>query len=558
MKRSAITPGSSGVQGSGLSEQTRAGLSRVARLKILLNTDAVFKPVFPEQGPVRSFFEDEAYVLGLQDQQPVMDWCVQATAPTTLSALITDWKPRELRLNGCQGPLMIEEALSAALALEVSLQSLTLADCVALDGGDRNDAERSEDSADDCDRCVDALGNLAWTCEDMVLERCSIFSSAELQDWLQKAAEACALQRLTLCEVSGLDSGVVQRLAELLLRSRIHSLHLGQLRRCDAPAAQALARAIAGSELSHLSLTQCDLGFVQVLLATLAEQQPGERPGKLSTLRIELSIVWREQPLAESQLEAVEEQCRALRQRFPGLQIQTDIRLLGTLDDVRITDSPRFLHRLGQYLWLFKRAEAVNEAGPIEPPDPVQVEELQAEERSAEPLQRVLPPNAALRVAFYLAEGKGSALDWVQGVDRHHRKLWTSAYQHEWLVQATAPNRVVQRIQRLLTQRNTAGLFAYAQRLRAQQRTPGAVALDQLAQACAKDEGMSECFMLAFNALRTIEQAAKEARTGDLQRYAALLREHGALPTAEQLEPVLELALEQPDLLQALWAFIGD
>lgn len=540
MKRSGITTASSGLHGAGATGPLAPAPSRVARLKQLLKTDLVLDAVFPEEGPVQAFFEDDSFVRRPQDEQAIIDWCVQNTAPNTLTSLIDDWQRDSLCLKGCQGPFMIEEALSAALNQQQPLQRFSLIDCAPLDGGNRNDPERTEDSADDCDRIVTTLSHAAWSCNEIVLERCSLFSSTELQEWLQNAAESCALQRLGLCAVSGFDGTVMQQLATLLMNSQIQSLQLGQLSACDAQSGQVLAQAIGSSALHHLGLTDVDPDFLQALLGALAKL-PGQCPGQLATLHVQLSIQRREQPLrAEQQLQAVQQALDALRQRFPNLQIDARIAYRGALDDARITDRPRFLLQLGRFLWLFKRAEAL------------------AAVSSQGSLLRVLPPEAALRVAFYLSEGKGSALSWVQLIDQHHHQLWQRAYVQGWRRQLMAPERVVEGLERLLARRDAAGLFARAERLRAQSRTPPVAVLQQLAQSVAKDAHMSACFDLAFDAVRTIEAAAKEGRTADLVRYAGLLRKHGALPSTSQLEPVLELGFDDPELLRALWGFVGE
>lgn len=577
MKRSRIGSGSPVVQDTGLFGEGRAAPSRVARLKALLTTDAIFAPVFPETGPVGPFFEEESYVLQVKDQPAVLDWCAQLNAAVTVNALITEWQPTDLGLNGCAGSLVIEEALSAAQGLKQPLQTLSLVDCTALDGGDRNDPDRSEDSADDAGRCIKLLGNIAWQCPEIRLERCFLFCSDELQQWLQKAVESSALRTLTLRAVSGLNDAAMLELAALLLRSGLQSLHLGELDEVGASAGKALANAIAASALTALTVTACDAGFVQALLDTFVDlsrkepaeqatepqetldvkpdvkpdvkldEKPAERLGQLASLKIELALSQRKDPLhAEPQHDALHEQLDAVRLRFPGLEIVDRIELTDAMDEARITDRHRFLHYLGPHLQLFKRPERV----PGEPPSEAPA--------SREPRQRVLPPNAALRVGFYLSEGQGSSLRWVQEIDRHHRQLWKSAYRQEWYEQSMDPARVVQRIQRLLSKRRAVGLFAYARRLRVQQRTPKAPDLDRLAQDCANDAPMFECFNLAFNALRTIERAAEEGRVEDLLRYAALLREHGELPTLAQLEPALDLALDKPALLTALWAFVGE
>ena len=557
MKRSGIEAGHGSPKQSG---GGRPRLSRTAGIKASLSTDGVQRSEYPDSGRVREYLDSEHYQHDPKDEQAIVDWCVQRQANITLCNAIQDWRPQALSFKACRGQLVLEDALPAAL--KASTRHIALIDCAPLgsSGGASQDSDDSADGERSCEQIVDCLVALAWTGESLSMERCSLLSGPELARCWRRAAEASSLQRLSLCEVAGVDGEVLASLAQLVQTSRLQHLQLGGLTPAAQPGCVALAEAIGRSELHTLELTHNDTQLLLQLLMRLAAL-PVEFP-----LRLQRLVLLQHIPQAPDDAASGEDgeaqlvwQLAQLQARCPALVIDHDIQLVPApasqpieqsaptplhpplaIRDTGLSSHPRFLQRIGSGLRLFK----------LDPQTPVMGQPGVA--------LRVLPPLAGLRIAFELSGGDGTLLRWIRLIDRHHRALWDRASQNQQTHRDNRPARVTERIQRLLKRRDTAALFAYAVKLRAQGRTPTLAVLDQLNRGCQHDEPRRKGFVLAFNPLGQLDRLAKAQSLDELDDCVALLREHAAVPAAEALAPLISAHVDNGGVLEVLSRLLED
>lgn len=540
---------------------------------------------------MRDFLLEEAYVHRQQDEPAIIDWCVREDAQALLCHLVAEWQPKDLCLQGCVGPGLLEAVIPKAVRAGVT--HLSLSDCVH---------GKYDDSDDECDRLVQVLAQAACNCDALSLENVSLLSSGDLQSFLEFAGDRGGLTRLSLCRVSGMDDPALNQLAFLLTKSRkLEQLSLGELAPCTERTCSALAKAIADGTVKILNLQGCDprflIGFLTALNALpdgvfvpLTELNvsyviPGDAAGKATAD-------------GQQQSDDIDWQIALLLSRHGGLRCDPTVQIV-CVDKRGAAGEKDHEQRSGARTTFEVEAAGSATLGDPDAAPPGLVGTLEcfhADEPAPQPpRERVewnprvighprfvralwkrlrwglanpiegapnrwipVPDAVSLRIVFHLAAGDPLRLmRLLKALNWHHHKLWDEVYQQQLEARVRQDMRIEDKIEDLLVQGKTTELIRYAARLRKRGQVPSFRKQAEILARASTDVARREGFLWAFNPAMAIEVLlATGGRMNELFEWAQTLKEHQALPAPETLESLIEAYIDQPDVLPALYNFL--
>ena len=552
MKRSTISPYNSPPSLPTLDQQsagTSADQSRVDCVTRTLNSDFGRNIPYPPSGRVRDFLLEKTYVHDPRDEPAIIDWCVQTGAAFLLCHLIGEWRRQDLCLQGGADHKLLTSAISHAL--KAAAVNLVIANWAS----DPRDGSGDSDDDDGCDRLVMFLTRAACQCEALSLKHFSLLSSSDLCSFLALSSERASLSRLSLCDVAGMDDATLVALGSLLSTSKkLEHLELGGLPPCSmSGTCSALATALSASVVRTLSLQGCDARFLIDFLTALNELPDGTHI-PLTQLDISCAIPGDAGGQAsgdgQRQRRDIERQLSLLSSRHERLaSIDTQVQVVSadeppapalpqTLVDwsPRVVGSPRFVREISERLcWQ------------VDNPIKGQAHRLLP-----------LPGNATLRITFHLANGDPLKLKrLLKRLNRAHSELWDDVYARRLEARAGQDTRVVNTIKELLMKGKAIDLAAYAARLRSSGRLPSPEALDFIQSTHVKTAFDWSSWNWAFRPARAIENLVSSGHTSSIPAWFLALRNVGALPSSEELEPLINLYLDRgrSDVVEALYLF---